>query len=686
MTEKLYYWAENLDDYSSDNDVEYDEIIEIKRLNFFIGKNNAGKSRFLRKLFQTTMDFAKFQKYDLTIEINNLCKYLNATKFRRPTRHGQDNSWSSNGTSPVNANEIFQITSEIQFINSCKFNFDSVKDLVAQTKSKISNYKEESSNSKEKLEDLFSKIDNKIARIELQENFKHGKLYIPILRGMRPVTNLENKQPYIERAQKDYFSDTTQFNSENIITGECLYHELKIHLLGEPEQRDLIKSYEEKLSQYFFDNELVSLIPKHDQDVVNIKIGKDKQFPISQLGDGLQQAIILTYEAYIKSKDNEGYPEPHAFFIEEPELHMHAGMVRQLMNFYLNETPHYYFFTTHSNHLLDMADESDQVMIQKFVKQPKVDNPSKFDFKIHRCDRDRDLLASLGVRPSSIYLANCTIWVEGITDRLYITKYMQKYLDVLKQEETLVVEGKPNNLDLYKFRSSDIQRLMPNYHYTFVEYAGSNLTHWDFSDEFTDHLDDCGMNALLTSSSVFLIADGDIKTKNKGMRATSLEEKLGEKFFLLECKETENTLPSNIIYHACRIKFLGLNGAFQDDETKRNALSNHLSMDGMQADTKEGFDIVTLIEEHDYFHAKNGIGKILDDQIRVGNPRTTDDKPKKCFSDQSGTIKEKLKFCRLVLTVMDHVEWELTESAKELCEKIFEHIISENPLPNKKTA
>ncbi|WP_252151847.1 hypothetical protein [Acinetobacter sp. ANC 4177] len=83
---------------------------------------------------------------------------------------------------------------------------------------------------------------------------------------------------------------------------------------------------------------------------------------------------------------------------------------------------------------------------------------------------------------------------------------------------------------------------------------------------------------------------------------------------------------------------------------------------------------------------KNGIGKIIDDQIRVGNPRTPDDKPKKCFSDQSGTIKEKLKFCRLVLTVMDHIEWELTDSAKELCEKIFKHIISENPLPNKKTA
>lgn len=674
MTEKLYYWAENLDNYTSDNEVDYDKIIEIKRLNFFIGKNNAGKSRFLRSLFQTIIDFHSLNSlthHEDIKHIENLVNSLAEYSFSLDNRSGYQKT-----------HLLPHITN---ILNAPLFPRAEYKRFFDQQFNDLSRYTH--ANTKE-LETFYEKIKKDIDHFNNFLGFSK-KSYIPILRGMRPVNLEENKKAYYERTHKDYFMDkesngecleNRKFNLSNIITGEGLYHELKIHLLGEPEQRELIKKYEEKLSEYFFDNEPVSLIPKHDQDVVNIKIGSDRQFPISQLGDGLQQAIILTYEAFI-NKDKR-----HAFFIEEPELHMHAGMVRQLMNFYLDETDNYYFFTTHSNHLLDMADESDQVIIQKFVKQPKIDNPSEFDFKIKRCDRDRDLLASLGVRPSSVYLANCTIWVEGITDRLYITKYMQKYLDVLKQEETLVVEGKPDNLDLYKFRSSDIQRLMPNYHYTFVEYAGSNLTHWDFSDEFTDHLDDCGMNALLTSSSVFLIADGDIKTKNKGMRATSLEEKLGEKFFLLECKETENTLPSNIIYHACRIKFLGLNGAFQDDETKRNALSNHLSMDGMQADTKEGFDIVTLIEEHDYFHAKNGIGKILDDQIRVGNPRTTDDKPKKCFSDQSGTIKEKLKFCRLVLTVMDHVEWELTESAKELCEKIFEHIISENPLPNKKTA
>lgn len=220
---------------------------------------------------------------------------------------------------------------------------------------------------------------------------------------------------------------------------------------------------------------------------------------------GLQQAIILTYEAYIKSKDKEGNLETHAFFIEEPELHMHAGMVRQLMNFYLNETKHYYFFTTHSNHLLDMADESDQVMIQKFVKQPKEDNPNEFEFKIYRCDRDRDLLASLGVRPSSVYLANCTIWVEGITDRLYITKYMEKYLAELEKIDE----------ELYK----NYRRFMPNYHYTFVEYAGSNLTHWSFDDDYPKTREerisflqqDRGQSATAVASDMLLIADGDIQ-------------------------------------------------------------------------------------------------------------------------------------------------------------------------------
>ena len=54
MTNKLYYWGENLESYSSDISEKSPHSIEIKKLNFFIGKNNSGKSRFLRNLFKNT--------------------------------------------------------------------------------------------------------------------------------------------------------------------------------------------------------------------------------------------------------------------------------------------------------------------------------------------------------------------------------------------------------------------------------------------------------------------------------------------------------------------------------------------------------------------------------------------------------------------------------------------------------
>lgn len=622
MTEKLYYWAENLENYSSNNDIEYDEIIEIKRLNFFIGKNNAGKSKFLRTLFKMRGG-----------------QYLyNSTQFRKlKSFHKKivSNKFDPRYEEFIN---LMNDTLTVQSYTTASLAFKSVMHSLYENGLLNQIY---SNNNIDIALDLFHQETTNIHKI-----FSNMKFYIPILRGMRPVTEIENKQPYIERAQKDYFPNKDKFDSKNIITGECLYHELQIHLLGKPKQRELIKNYEEKLSQYFFDNEPITLIPfigkddnGHVNDVVHIKIGEDDQFPIHRLGDGLQQAIILTYEAFIKKE------EIHAFFIEEPELHMHAGMVRQLMNFYLNETPHYYFFTTHSNHLLDMADESDQVMIQKFIKQPKEEDPTKFDFKIYHCDRDRDLLASLGVRPSSVYLANCTIWVEGITDRLYITKYMEKYLAELEK----------SNKELYK----KYRRFMPNYHYTFVEYAGSNLSHWSFDDDYPKTREerieflkqDRGQSATAVASEMLLIADGDIQKNSEKIKF--LRKELNrENLIILECKETENTLPKDSIIRVAKAKF--------------HRLKN----------VKQSYDISLIdnITDENYFdNSQYGIGRLIDEIIKKPSSSTT----KTAFADGNGvgTIKDKLKFCREIIKDFDENDnWELTPKAKALCERIFKHI------------
>ncbi|MEC8567565.1 MAG: AAA family ATPase [Pseudomonadota bacterium] len=414
-----------------------------------------------------------------------------------------------------------------------------------------------------------------------------------------------------------------------------MYYELTKALLGEPEQRESVRAYEQALSQYFFDGATISLIPKYGEDTINIKIGDDKQFSVTQLGDGLQQVLILTYEAFLK-KDQRC-----AFFIEEPELHMHAGMLRQLMNFYLNETDHFYFFTTHSNHLVDMVDESSDVMIQKFQKKPKdAEHPNGY-FQIDQCDRDRDLLAQLGVRPSSVYLSNCTIWVEGITDRLYTHRYMQRYLQDIEKTD-------PARYAIY-------QRFMPNYHYSFVEYQGAGIVHWNFDEEQeTVTTNDQGLDAHAACAAPLLVADGDV---DKADRVSVLTKALGGKFQKLPCKEIENTLPKFIILKAAETTF-----------------SSRLK--------DKAFDVEALDQsvEIDYFDLPDkGIGYLLDQLLDMP---TTEPKPTLCFATSSGTIDKKVDFCRNAITAMDkfdHKEWDLTDSAKALCERIFEHIAAQNP-------
>lgn len=641
MNKKLYYWGHDLDQYSSDNVEDYGEIIEIKRLNFFIGKNNSGKSRFLRNLFISDYPSNFFRHIEILKNIKRLKNFMLI------------NDYSQHREKLIEMKGYY----DAFFTNSKIGNFNQLIYYISKIDQMFSrlptNYRSEAN-----YQDInFSQDD-----IEKINDLFQDKFYIPTLRGMRPVTDINNKQPYLERAQKDYFQDKSRFNAENIITGECLYYELKIHLLGKPEQRELIKKYEEKLSQYFFDNDVVTLIPMfgkdengNENDVVHIKIGDEEQFPIYKLGDGLQQAIIMTYEAFIK-KD-----KTHAFFIEEPELHMHAGMVRQLMNFYLNETQHYYFFTTHSNHLLDMVDESDQVTIQKIIKV--LDDDKTFSFKIYNCDKDHELLTSLGVRPSSVYLANCTIWVEGVTDRMYLSKLMDKYLKEIEF-------SKPEKYKKYK-------SFMPNFHYTFIEYAGGNITHWSFIDDYPSKEEALkflenskGLTAKAISKNILLLADGDNEGKAKRLQEWESELK-PENVYILPCKEIENTLDSSIIHKACLIKFQGINKT-KDQITLNDETIINLNHRGFTKDTSN-FDIDQLNSSTNFISSE-GIGKIIDEIIIKDKNLLLQSNPPRLFSDASGTIDDKVSFCEICKILMTYEDWVLTEPAKELCEKIFKHI------------
>jgi len=425
---------------------------------------------------------------------------------------------------------------------------------------------------------------------------------------MRPLGG-GDKDFYSDRTCKDYKIDISSMPKKSIETGSKLYNWLRDHLLGMPEDRELVKSYETYLSNNFFEDRQIVLIPRIGDDVVNIKIGDNPQLAISNLGDGLQQLIILSSSIFFNK-------EKTFFFIEEPDIYMHPGMQRAFINLLLEHRENQYFITTHSNHLLDMTIDYPEISVFWFRKN-EAGAASTFNIQCVSSP-DSNLLSDLGVRSSSVFHSNATIWVEGITDRLYFRQYMTRFCKNQEKEN-------PDRFNI-------ISKFKEDKHYSFVEYQGSTLTHWSFNDDIDN--EDVILATKLCSKGI-IIADGDIMAKNRGI---FYGETLKESLIALSAKEIENFIPETVLRSAVREKFL-----------------------------KKGGDIEKILFV-EYSQSSDGIGRYLDDLL----PNTED---RSIFSEDSGTMKNKIGICKKSVKYMaENDDWEIPEEINNICDRIFSHI------------
>ncbi len=442
------------------------------------------------------------------------------------------------------------------------------------------------------------------------------RYYIPILRGMRPL-DAEHSNGYRDRTMQDYFKDAPLEPGREIFTGIELYQTLKSKLLGEPEEREAVRDFEGFLSTKFFRSLPVTLIPREGDSTVHIKIGDERQFPICQVGDGLQSLIICVFNIYMELVQNTRA----LFFIEEPDMCMHPSMQRTFLEVLNEYKQHQYFITTHSNHFLDMTLDYSGISVFHFRKV----EDAELHFEINvASSRDHNVLLDLGVRNSSVFLTNATIWVEGITDRLYLRCYMEKYRKELKEGDSA--------------KAGVLNKLTEDYHYSFVEYQGSTLTHWDFDPESAEGK---RIKASYLCGNAFVIADGDII--NKGNRRETYESMLGDRFCLLPVKEIENLIPEDILRKVVAGRF---------EERQKD---------------------VSGIQFGDYAKQDVGLGRHLDQLLSLNDGESF-------FSTDSGTIKAKVTFCEKAIEIMNSPDttWQLPEPMTRLCEKIFSHILSAN--------
>ena len=572
----------------------------LSKTNIFIGANNSGKSRFLRYLYSTNfkmINYASFSKnyklkYGNEIDSSAFLNLFNHT-------HNYNNLPYGNNYIEENFYSILKSTEQIHTSNN-KFYFPplrGVKDYQSVIQTKLQSFAQ----SKDCPIDNKDLINSFNSLLKLHEN------------------GLSSLDIYKTIISNEYFSENSSL-SKNIFTGGQLYNEIKKMLLGDVNDRETITNFEIFLRDNFFsDYNVVQLIPHDTKKKLFVKIGDDER-EIYNWGDGTQQLIIILYSIF-KHKNESNC----LFFIEEPETYLHPGILRKFIEVINSEEfkNHQYFITTHSNVILDISGDTNiNMSIFKFKKvKDKTSNDDK-PFSIEQCNSgDASLLNELGIRNSSVFLSNCSIWVEGITDRLYLKHY----------------------LDLYIFSHEDAIKFRENIDYTFIEYGGNNITHFNFSDD--DSLDK--INANYINNKIFLIVDGDLNNPSdaKKNRKKELKEKLNDNFYELNVNEIENLL-------------------------KLDTIKNVLKQDNPGQD-----EIIDSAFQNSPNHDSEYLGKFIDEQI--SNATKPSDNTIKKYAAASGTIKNKVKFCGNALSYIKSYD-DLSENAKELTEKIYNFIKDNN--------
>jgi hypothetical protein len=112
--------------------------------------------------------------------------------------------------------------------------------------------------------------------------------------------------------------------------------------------------------------------------------------------------------------------------------------------------------------------------------------------------------------------------VEGISDRLYL----KRYLDIYQRENPDQIQEGIN--------------LKEDLHYSFFEYGGNNIVHYNFLDDNQP----LKINATKIANRIFLIHDQD---KGKQKRHSYLKQQLVENYYDLPVLEMENLLTSVVL-------------------------------------------------------------------------------------------------------------------------------------------
>jgi predicted ATP-dependent endonuclease of OLD family len=606
----------------------------LSKINIFVGANNSGKSRFMRELY-------KIEDYECHIKNKAIDsrKIVDAANFliEQVLNIFKDfNSYTiimKDGS--LNQEDIKKLALlKKDFIKNNEINFEPLHHLLTRllTTWEIRNSTYDPNLVKSRPDnvatgrEIIDFLNKNKGKIDLLKNKyseeKYNKCYIPILRtlnnfeakdflkandpgevvlGKFKVNDLFEKQDlYRNRLVRTY-----TLNSE-IFTGLNLYQEIKEMLLGDHEERKKVKDFEEFLSRNFYNDQKISITPKQKSDVVTVKIGNQQEREIYNLGDGIQSIIMILFPIFRSEKDT-------IFFIEEPEMNLHPGLQRKLIEVLMNDSDlnkknHQYFITSHSNHFLDLTLDYSGISIYLFKDRKN----KKIIEQVN--SGEENILRELGARVSSVFLTNATIWVEGITDRIYINKFLELY-----QEQ------------------KGLTKISEDVDYSILEYGGSNIAHWSFLNDDEGYKK---INIERLCGKSMVVADKD---DGKDKRHKKISNKFGERYIVLSSREIENYLSLKTIEQV--IKSYPVDNDFS------------ISMPKYENEYKKNLNVS---------YSNQKLAKFIMSKL----------KPNRNYIGANDVLKDKLNFAYKATMEMKYED--LTRQAKNIAKKIYRFIAEQN--------
>lgn len=245
------------------------------------------------------------------------------------------------------------------------------------------------------------------------------------------------------------------------------------------------------------------------------------QIALSHTGSGFKTILAVLVLLYLIPHMEQKDLRDYVFAFEELENNLHPSLQRRLL-LYLREfaIEHgcLFFLTTHSNVMIDLFSRDNKAQIIHVTH----DGEKATTRCVQTYIDNKGILDDLDVRASDLLQANCVVWVEGPSDRLYFNRWIELWAD-----------GK----------------LKEGYHYQCMFYGGRLLAH--ISAEDTEQAND-GVAILRLNRNAVILIDSD--KGNPTARVNKTKKRIAEEItqmsgiaWITKGREVENYIPSKAI-------------------------------------------------------------------------------------------------------------------------------------------